>query len=201
MNSELDAWHERIEMRRHGHLRANLEWQYEFKTLCQLANFDGQCRDATELRRLVFNLPDAAARRALIAHYRKLHELSEEQAHIGEEQAKYSLASAQGSADHWWVIPSITTVILCIATGSLEQVLGSAATTCAIGIAAAGVLFGLNYRDKRRRSMREQLRFARLALADAQERSTEVRQERPIFTEHEAETGTPGPQRSTMPHR
>ena len=202
MNSKLDRWKRRLEERSNEHSEADACWRREFTVLCALCDLEGTWHDNDELRQRAFAIPDARARRGLIAHYRNRLAISREQFALLEEQAKYGLKVAKHSADSWWLLPSVAIVGLCFAVGGLLRQSGSMAVAAAIGIAAAGVLYGLNYRERRLLSRRNHVRFAREVLAGAQTLAEEARRTPQVFSESEAETGIPDAYRSMLqPYR
>jgi hypothetical protein len=189
MDRTLKGWRARLEKDRSAHREEEALWRAEYTSLCVLADYptDTASRDYYELRQLIFDIPDAGSRKALITHWRKHDQLERRGALLEEGWRSYAVEEAKGQADNWWISPASLVVVLCIGSLGLQRI-GVSPVVGAIAAAAFSVLLGLGYRDVCLRSMRESVRDARHELAGAKNALAELRSEG-TFSRAEEETG------------
>ena len=191
---DLKRWSAFLDKQRAKHDAAMAEWRAEYKKLCQIADFSfADDSDDWDYRSKIFEIQDAGARKALIAHNIKLLELTTKEVYYEVELNQYRVEKAKTEADAWWMLPSFITAMLCFASVGLEY-FKIPATVGAIAAAACGLMMGLNYRDVRIREMREATKQARAKLSHAQENLKDCREHKAQFSNIEAETGQPSPQ-------
>jgi hypothetical protein len=163
-------------------------WRGEYTTLCVLADYSPEAASSYhELRRLIFEIPDIGARKALIAHWRKHDRLEKHDALLEVEWRTYAVEATKGQADNWWISPALLVVSLCAGSLALQRI-GVSPVVGAVAAAAIGILAGLNHRDVCMRTMREGVRDARHELVGAKDALAKLRPEG-TFSREEEDTG------------